>query len=141
MYTGPSPLTESEQIRDLPLLTHTCTHHTKPHPPHTHTPHVHIISTHSIQCIRDPRENIHHLPDILFCVKLYANVAQLDRRNPGDPHRRPEDPQMMRSRTGEIQETHVPGPRICHNPHLHVFSLDHLWDSPCSCSLTQSSCL
>jgi hypothetical protein len=48
---------------------------------------------------------------------------------------------MLRSRTGEIQETHAAGPRICHNPRLHAFSLDRLWDSPCSCSLTQSSCL
>ena len=88
-----------------------------------------------------PRESIHHLSDILFCVKLYANAAQKDRRNPGDPRSRPEDPQMLRSRTGEIQETHAAGPRICHNPRLHAFSLDRLWDSPCSCSLTQSSCL
>jgi hypothetical protein len=88
-----------------------------------------------------PRESIHHLSDILFCVKLYANAAQQDRRNPGDPHISPEDPQMLRSRTGEIQENHAAGPRICHNPLLHALSLDRLWDLPCSCSLTQSSCL
>jgi hypothetical protein len=29
--------------------------------------------------------------DILFCVKLYANAVQQARRNPGDPHSRPED--------------------------------------------------
>ncbi len=49
--------------------------------------------------------------------------------------------QMLLSRTGEIQETHAAGSRICHNHRLHAFSLDHLWDTTCSCSLTQSSCL
>ncbi len=60
-----------------------------------------------------PRESIHHLSDILFCVQLYAT----------------EDPQMLGSRTGEIQETHTTGPRICHNPRLHAFSLNRLWDT------------
>jgi hypothetical protein len=38
---------------------------------------------------------------------IYANFAHQDWRNPGDPHIRTEDPQMLLSRTGEIQETHT----------------------------------
>ncbi len=39
------------------------------------------------------------------------NSAQEDRRNPGDPRSRTEDPQMLCSRPGEIQETHAAGLR------------------------------
>ncbi len=62
---------------------------------------------------------------------IYANAAQQARRNPGDPRSRPEDPQMLRSRPGEIQETHAAGPRISHIPtYMHKQLQQHFQSTP-----------
>jgi hypothetical protein len=51
------------------------------------------------------------LPVRIKTSNIYANDTQQARRNPGDPHNRTEDPQMLCSRPGEIQETHAAGLR------------------------------
>jgi hypothetical protein len=51
-------------------------------------------------------ETSQYLPHTIY----HKNAAQQDRRNPGDPTH--PHTQMLRRRTGEIQETHTAGPRI-----------------------------
>jgi hypothetical protein len=67
--------------------------------------------------------------------KIYTNAVQQARRNPGDPHISPEDPQMLHRRSGETQETHTAGPRIIIIP-TYMHKHPHQWfvrlsTSPC----------
>ncbi len=51
------------------------------------------------------------LPVRIKTRNIYANAVQQARRNPGDPRSRTEDPQILCSSPGEIQETHAAGLR------------------------------